>query len=73
MIEAADTAMKRTKKKANKKQVYWWNEDIAEARAKCIQDRRKWTRAKSKKRRMNNRERGNDADEGYLKPTGEGR
>lgn len=29
---------------------------MAEATAKCIRDRRKWTRAKSKKRRMNNRE-----------------
>lgn len=53
MIETADTAMKRAKKRTSKKQVYW-NEDIAEATAKCIRDRRKW--AKSKKRRMNNRE-----------------
>lgn len=49
MTEAADVAMKRAKKRPNKNQVYWWNESIAEARAKCIHDRRKWTRAKTRR------------------------
>lgn len=40
MIEAADISMRRAKKRPDKKQVYWWNESVAVARNKCIQDRR---------------------------------
>lgn len=65
MTEAADLAMKRAKKKPNQKQVYWWNE-TAGARAKCIKDRRRWTRAKSKKRKMNKNYRGREVDEENL-------
>jgi len=66
MTEAADAAMKRAKKRPNQNQVYWWNESIAEARTKCIKDRRKWTRTKSKKRKMDRRQGGREVDEGNL-------
>jgi len=71
MAEAADAAMKRAKKRPNQNQAYWWNESIAEARTKCIQDRRKWTRAKSKKRRRDRMQEGREEDEGNLHHLGE--
>jgi len=52
MIEAADASMRRARKMTtNKKQVYWWNDNIAEIRNNCIADRRKWTRAKTRERK----------------------
>lgn len=63
MIEAADVSMQRASKRAdNKKQVYWWNDDITEVRSKCIQDRRKWSRAKTKKKKAE-RKHGEHAEE----------
>lgn len=53
MTEVADLAIKRAKRKPNFKQAYWWNEIIAEARAKCIQDRRIWTKAKCRMKTRN--------------------
>ncbi|GAB1860854.1 Reverse transcriptase [Camponotus japonicus] len=66
MTEAADAAMKRAKRRPNQKQAYWWNENIAAARTKCIQDRRKWTRAKSKKKRMDRIQEGREEEERNL-------
>lgn len=63
MIEAADVSMQRASKRAgNKKQVYWWNDDIAKVRSKCIPDRRKWSRVKTKKKKAE-RKHGEHAEE----------
>lgn len=48
MTEASDTVTRRARMPLKKKQVYWWNSEIMEARATCIQKRR-WTREKRKK------------------------
>lgn len=66
MTEAADAAMKRAKRRPNQNQAYWWNESIAKARTKCIQDRRKWTKVKSKKRSMDRMQRRGEVDEENL-------
>lgn len=38
------------------------SEDITEARARCMQDRMKWTRAKTKKKEKERKQRGNLVD-----------
>lgn len=62
MIEAADAAMQRVRRGSNhsKRQVYWWCDDIVKARSRCIQDRR--TRAKTKKKKKERIQRGNEVD-----------
>lgn len=68
MTEAADAAMQRARKRTDKRQVYWWNEEISEARAKCVKDRRKWTRVKTKKRKDEGRHgAGNITDTSHLR------
>lgn len=64
MVEAADASMQRVKRRVNndKGQVYWWNEEIAEKRRKCVRDRRKWTRAQTKKREKEKKQRGGEVD-----------
>ncbi|CAH2226409.1 jg10228 [Pararge aegeria aegeria] len=50
---ACDSSMPR--KKTNKRQeIYWWNNEIAEARQKCIQCRRRLTRENTKKKKKKN-------------------
>lgn len=57
MTEASDAVMKRIRNPPKKKQVYWWNKEISEARKACIRSRRLWTRAKRKeKKRKENAE-----------------
>lgn len=56
MMEAADTAMQRARKRTDKRQVYWWSEDISEARKECMKNRRRWTREKTKKRKREERQ-----------------
>lgn len=68
MIEAADASMHRVRKTAtNKRQVYWWNDNIAEIKNKCIIDRRKWTRAKTRKKEKELRQRRGEVDTDNLK------
>lgn len=53
VMEAADLAMPRVKKLLDKKQVHWWNEDIAQKKKQCIESRRRWTRARRACKRKN--------------------
>lgn len=69
MIEAADASMRRVKRRDSdlKKQVYWWNGELAELRKTCVQDRRRWTRAKTKRKKKNRRQGGSDVNLDNLK------
>lgn len=69
MTEAADTSMQMVRKRSTnyKRQVFWWNEEIAELREKCIRDRRRWTRVKTRKKKKESRQRGSEVDVGNLR------
>lgn len=58
IVEAADAAMRRIKKRNcdHKKQVYWWSEELSKLKNICMQDRRKWTRAKIKRKKEDRRQ-----------------
>lgn len=49
-----------------RRQTYWWDEEIAQARARCIQDRRKWSRAKTRRRKEERKQNGNVQNEDNL-------
>lgn len=51
MAEAADMSVVRVRKAMKRKQAHWWNENIAELRRKCNTSRRKWTKAKSDRKK----------------------
>lgn len=46
MREACDLAAKRCASSRRNRSVYWWCEEVAEARRLCIASRRKWSRSR---------------------------
>jgi len=49
ITDACEAAMPRVKPH-HKNSMYWWNDDIAQARRNCNKERRKWQKGKRKKR-----------------------
>jgi hypothetical protein len=57
MRSVCDAAMPRvSKKNGEKRPVYWWNPDIAEARETCCRARREYARAQRRRRTRNEEE-----------------
>ena len=51
MTEVCDTAMPRVRSANARRQVYWWNAEIAQLRAACVAARRQYTRSRRRGRR----------------------
>lgn len=51
MTHICDAAMPRVKALPSKRQVYWWSEEIAELRRRCVARRRRYQRYRRRRRR----------------------
>lgn len=47
---ACNIAVHAVSQVSERKQVYWWNDEIRELRTKCVGSRRAWTKAKRRRR-----------------------
>ena len=51
LTTVCDAAMPRAKPPKAKRQVYWWNDEIAQLRVECVAKRRQYTRSRRRGRR----------------------